>query len=75
MNLRTLEQPVADPVLDTRYRALLEHHRAPVTRLAGLYERDRTAWKGLVQDIRLAVWRALPRFRGDWSERTFTYLF
>jgi RNA polymerase sigma factor (sigma-70 family) len=27
----------------------------------------------LVQEIALAIWQALPRFRGDCSERTFVY--
>jgi RNA polymerase sigma-70 factor (ECF subfamily) len=73
MNVRTLEQPVVDSALDTRFRVLLEHYRAPIARLAGLYERERAAREDLVQDIWLAVWRALPRFRGDCSERTFIY--
>lgn len=73
MDVRTLEQPVVDPALDARFRELLEHYRAPVARLASLYERERAEREDLAQDIWLAVWRALPGFRGDCSERTFIY--
>jgi RNA polymerase sigma-70 factor (ECF subfamily) len=40
-------------------------------RQAAAYERDPTAREDLLQEILLALWRALPRFRGECSERTF----
>lgn len=53
-------------------RLLSEHDRA-LRRLAASYERDAARQQDLVQDIWLAVWQALPRFRGDCSERTFVF--
>lgn len=53
-------------------RMLQEHHRS-LRRLAASYERDTARQEDLVQDIWLAVWRALPRFRGECSERTFVF--
>ena len=53
-------------------RLLTEHDRA-LRRLAASYERDASRQQDLVQDIWLAVWRALPAFRGDCSERTFVF--
>lgn len=53
-------------------RLVLEHDRA-VRRLATSVERDVGRQQDLVQDIWLAVWQALPRFRGDCNERTFVF--
>lgn len=73
MNARTLEQPVADARLDARFARLLEQYRAPIARLAAAYERQHADREDLIQEIWFAVWRALPAFRGDCSERTFLY--
>jgi RNA polymerase sigma-70 factor (ECF subfamily) len=51
---------------------LTEHDRA-IRRLIASYERDSSRRQDLVQDIWLAVWQALPRFRDDCSERTFVF--
>jgi RNA polymerase sigma-70 factor (ECF subfamily) len=40
-------------------------------RQAAAYEREPAAREDLLQEILLALWRALPRFRGECSERTF----
>lgn len=42
-------------------------------RLAAAYERDAHEREDLAQDILFALWRALPTFRGQCSERTFVY--
>lgn len=73
MTAATLEQPVADPALDARFRELLERYRAAILRLAASYEHNRADREDLVQDIWLAVWRALSSFRGQCSERTYVY--
>ena len=52
---------------------LLHEYDRPLRRLAGSYERDHARQQDLVQDIWLGVWQALPRFRGDCSERTFVF--
>jgi RNA polymerase sigma factor (sigma-70 family) len=58
---------------DERCVRLLEEHDRSLRRLAASYERDPARQQDLVQDIWLAVWQALPRFRGDCSERTFVF--
>ena len=50
---------------DARFDRLLREHEAVVRRLAHSYERDPARRQDLVQEIWLAVWQALPRFRGD----------
>jgi RNA polymerase sigma factor (sigma-70 family) len=55
---------------DRCVRMLTEHDHA-IRRLIDSYERDPSRRQDLVQDIWLAVWQALPRFRDQCSERTF----
>jgi RNA polymerase sigma-70 factor (ECF subfamily) len=56
-----------------RYLALLESYAPAIRRTARLYERDPGLREDLVQDTCLALWQALPRFRGECSERTFVF--
>lgn len=42
-------------------------------RLAVSYCRDLQESEDLFQEIAVALWKALPKFRGDSSERTFVY--
>jgi RNA polymerase sigma factor (sigma-70 family) len=58
---------------DDRFVRLLQEHDRALRRLAASYERDRARQQDLVQDIWLAVWQALARFRGECSERTFVF--
>lgn len=64
---------VALPRLEARFQQLLEQYRAPLARLVAAYEREPAERQDLLQDIWLALWKALPTFRGDCSERTFVY--
>lgn len=50
---------------------MLTEHGPLLRRLAATYERDAAARDDLLQEILVALWRALPRFRGECSERTF----
>jgi RNA polymerase sigma factor (sigma-70 family) len=52
---------------------LLRRYAAALRRLAWSYEEDASARDDLLQEIALALWTALPRFRGDASERTWVY--
>jgi RNA polymerase sigma factor (sigma-70 family) len=61
------------PASADEYRPLLERHRDALWRLTAGYARQQADREDLYQDILLAVWSALPRFRGDCSERTFVY--
>lgn len=58
---------------DDRCVRLLQEHDRALQRLVIGYERDPARRQDLVQDIWLAVWQALPRFRHDCSERTFVF--
>ena len=56
-----------------RYEDLLQRYLQPLRRLAWSYTRDGAESEDLLQEIALALWTALPRFRGDSSERTWLY--
>jgi RNA polymerase sigma-70 factor (ECF subfamily) len=62
---------------ESDYRAqfgeLMEAYAGPVRRLCGAYAFSPADRDDLFQDIFLAVWRALPSFRGDSSTRTWVY--
>ena len=59
--------------LERRLSALLEAHGPSLGRVAGVYARDPAEREDLLQEIFVAIWRALPRFRGECSERTFVF--
>jgi RNA polymerase sigma-70 factor, ECF subfamily len=50
---------------------VVRDHGAMIRRIAASHERQPAVAEELVQDIYLAVWRALPSFRGEASLRTF----
>ena len=56
---------------DATFKRVLAEHGALLARFAASFERDRVARQDLVQDILLAVWQALPAFRGDSSLKTY----
>ena len=63
----------ADPEsgLESRLQRLLSENQAALRRMVATYVRSPEDQKDLQQEIALAVWRSLPGFRGDCSERTF----
>lgn len=56
-----------------QFASILNRYGPALGRLAALYEWDPTERQDLQQEIALAIWRALPAFRGDSSERTFVF--
>ena len=56
---------------DREFEALLAEHGPMLRRIAGSYEADPERRRELEQDILLAVWRALPRFRGEAPIKAF----
>jgi RNA polymerase sigma factor (sigma-70 family) len=62
-----------DPARERQFLALLDANLAALGRLAGSYARSSGEREDLLQDIALALWQALPRFRGESSERTFLF--
>lgn len=72
----TRSEPLNDHARETaekRFDRVLAEHGPALARLASGYERVAAAREELVQEIALALWRALPHFRGECSERTFVY--
>lgn len=59
--------------LEQRFGQLLQANHAPLTRLAASYARNASDRDDLLQEIAIALWRALPAFRGESSERTFLF--
>ena len=53
------------------YENLLQRYGSALRRLAWSYARD--AIEDLFQEIALGLWKAIPHFRGDASERTWLY--
>ena len=58
---------------DDRFERIVRTHGAALGRLAAAWATDPAAREDLLQEILIALWRALPRFRGDASERTFVF--
>jgi RNA polymerase sigma factor (sigma-70 family) len=59
--------------LEGRFQDLLDRNGPALARLAGSYTRTPTDRDDLLQEIAIALWQALPRFRGECSERTFLF--
>jgi RNA polymerase sigma-70 factor (ECF subfamily) len=58
---------------DAALDRLIAEHGAAIRRVTRLYEYDPARREDLFQDIWVAIWRALPGFRGEASERTFVF--
>lgn len=56
---------------DQTFEALLADHGAMLRRIASGYEADPERRRELQQEILLAIWRALPRYRGEGPLRGF----
>jgi RNA polymerase sigma factor (sigma-70 family) len=59
--------------LEKQFDRILSEYGAAISRLAFSYEAVAGVREELVQEIALAIWRALAHFRGECSERTFVY--
>jgi RNA polymerase sigma factor (sigma-70 family) len=60
-------------VIERRFREIVALYAGAIRRLCAAYARDPADREDLFQDILLAIWKALPGFRGDSSERTWLY--
>jgi RNA polymerase sigma-70 factor (ECF subfamily) len=58
---------------EARFAELMESYAGPIRRLCGAYAASAADRDDLCQDIFVAVWRALPGYRGDASVRTWLY--
>jgi RNA polymerase sigma-70 factor (ECF subfamily) len=59
--------------IESEFLRILESYGRPLHRLCGAYLRDFAEQEDLFQEIATAIWKALPGFRGDASERTWVY--
>lgn len=62
-----------EAALRERLAALLTAHGPGLSRVARAYASRTSETDDLLQEIALALWRALPAFRGECSERTFVF--
>ncbi len=60
-------------VVEQQFERIFGEHGAAISRLAYSYEAIAGIREELVQEIALAIWRALPHFRGECSEKTFVF--
>ena len=58
---------------DEAFNRIVRVHGPAFSRLARGYVDDAADHDDLLQEILIAVWKALPRFRGEASERTFVF--
>lgn len=58
---------------EARFLRLMRQFEAALWRLVQVYAARPADRDDLFQEIALALWRALPRFRGESSERTWLY--
>jgi RNA polymerase sigma-70 factor (ECF subfamily) len=66
---RSIDLTMSPPTTDIE--AVLREHGPMLARIAGSYESEPARRDDLLQEISVAVWRALPSWRGDASVRTF----
>jgi RNA polymerase sigma-70 factor (ECF subfamily) len=59
--------------LEQHLARLLDAHGSALSRLAASYTHTVSDRDDLLQEIAIAIWQALPNFRGECSERTFLF--
>jgi RNA polymerase sigma factor (sigma-70 family) len=70
------ESATRNPALDSpdeKFAQLLREFHSGLARLTAAYESVPESREDLLQDIFMALWLALPKFRGQSSLRTFVY--
>jgi RNA polymerase sigma-70 factor (ECF subfamily) len=61
----------ANPTREQLFAEFSSVHAGLISRIAFSYEADPALRSELIQDMLMAIWRALPVFRGDSSIKTF----
>lgn len=56
---------------DLAFESVVEEYKGLILRIASSYEANPHLREDLVQEMLLAIWRALPSFRGDSNLKTF----
>lgn len=67
------QSPLPPDLLREKFREIAATYEQALTRLAVGYERSAQRRKDLVQEIFVALWRALPTFEGRASLRTWVF--
>lgn len=67
------EEIVRQSAWDDTFLRLIEQYEPAVRRLTGVYLERQTDREDLFQEIAVALWQAIPKFRGESSERTWLY--
>jgi RNA polymerase sigma factor (sigma-70 family) len=70
---QTSDEPGSRGSVQEQYVQLLHEFGGGLARLAASYEAVPQSREDLLQDIRVALWMALPKFRNEASLRTFVY--
>ena len=69
-----LERETLDQTgLKKQFEQILAEHGPALSRLAASYTNTRSDRDDLLQETAFAIWQALPKFRGECSERTFVF--
>jgi RNA polymerase sigma-70 factor (ECF subfamily) len=66
-------QPVVETTRRETFLRLVEQYEPALRRLAGAYLEQSADREDLFQEIAVALWQAIPRFRSESSERTWLY--
>jgi RNA polymerase sigma-70 factor, ECF subfamily len=66
-------EPLDRTTLEHHFDHLVAANGPALTRLAASYTNTLSDRDDLLQEIAMALWQALPRFRGECSERTFLF--
>jgi RNA polymerase sigma factor (sigma-70 family) len=59
--------------MEDEFVRIFDAYRGPLKRLCAAYRRSSSEQQDLFQEIAVAIWTALPRYRGGASERTWVY--
>lgn len=64
---------MVQPDQQAAFLRIMEQYQRPLRRLVNSYETEPSRRDDLFQEIALGLWQAIPRFRGDSSERSWLY--
>ena len=66
-------KPLDGTTLERHFDRLVAANGSALTRIASSYTNTLSDRDDLLQEIAMALWQALPKFRGECSERTFLF--
>ncbi len=69
----TVTAPCDDVNREVEFVALMERYRPALGRMAAAYEANPALREELLQEIAMAIWRALPRYRSQCPLRNYIF--